>query len=75
MGQHLSGDRFVASKSSRKGGNMHYNRYSGVGGASRQRWRCQCEQFLFDKDVVAACPIRIDYVQLPDSYALRGKPH
>ena len=48
---------------------MHYNpvRKGLVEHPEQWRWS-SVNNFSLDKTVVAACPIQIDYVQLPDNY-------
>src|SRR5262245_35165764 len=69
--QHQFWDRFVrhAKEFAERLGYMHYNpvRKGLVGQPEQWRWS-SVNNFSLDETVVASCPVRIDYVQLPDSY-------
>jgi REP element-mobilizing transposase RayT len=69
--QHQFWDRFVrhAKEFAERLEYMHYNpvRKRLVERPEQWRWS-SVNNFSLDKTVVAACPIQIDYVQLPDNY-------
>jgi hypothetical protein len=69
--QHQFWDRFVrhAKDFNRRIVYMHLNplRKGLVGKPEDWRWSSY-NNFALDKVIVAACPIRIDYVRLPDAY-------
>ena len=69
--QHQFWDRFVRNSQefAERLEYMHYNpvRKGLVEHPEQWRWS-SANNFSLDKSVVAACPIQIDYVQLPDDY-------
>ena len=69
--QHQFWDRFVrhSKEFAERLDYMHYNpvRKGLVEHPEQWRWS-SAKNFSLDKSVVAACPIQIDYVQLPDDY-------
>jgi REP element-mobilizing transposase RayT len=69
--QHQFWDRFVRHSKEfvERLEYMHYNpvRKGLVERPEQWRWS-SVNNFSLDKSVVAACPIQIDYVQLPDNY-------
>jgi len=69
--QHQFWDRFVrhAKEFNQRIAYMHLNpvRTGLVGKPEDWRWS-SCNNFALDKLIVGACPIRIDYVRLPEGY-------
>ena len=69
--QHQFWDRFVRNSQefAERLEYMHYNPVRKALVEHPEQWRwSSANNFSLDKSVVAACPIQIDYVQLPDDY-------
>ena len=69
--QHQFWDRFVrhAREFTDRLAYMHLNPVRKGLVAKPEEWRwSSCNNFALDKAVVAACPVQVDYVHLPEAY-------
>ena len=69
--QHQFWDRFVrhAKEFGQRLDYMHFNPVRRGLAATPEQWRwSSCQNFSLEESVRAACPIRIEYVSLPNSY-------